>query len=50
MDNCFTKQQKQPRTIIMANNKKQKGGLLNNGMTDNEIIYLLIPNDNYNKN
>jgi len=29
-------------------NKAQKGGLLIDGITDDEIIYLLIPNDNYN--
>ena len=29
-------------------NKKQKGGLLIDDITDDEIIYLLIPNENYN--
>ena len=46
MDNCFTKQQKQPRTIIMANNKKQKEIdsvlIVKNEMLKNDIDEKLI--------
>ena len=32
---------------IERKNKKQKGGNILNKISDNEVLYLLIPNDNY---
>ena len=46
MNNCFNKYQKQPRTIIMANNKKQKEIehvlIVKNEMINNKINDKLI--------
>ena len=46
MNNCFNKYQKQPRTIIMANNKKQKEIehvlIVKNEMINNKIDDKLI--------
>jgi len=32
---------------IERKNKKQKGGNILNKISDNEVLYLLIPNNNY---